>query len=242
MVSRGAPSVRSMNGPSPPGGREVFQDLCPAPKLGLSWLQQFHQSEGIARLEQSEVKKARTDKDMAVDLKHLEQLIDSNTVAIVGLTPARDSAARGLLRQSSSDPCQALVANMRMGPWIRSKAWERCAARLRDSLPFELVHAFSDRQEAQCWAPRGLQPCCIRTGCLSHLGRLLKLKVAWGASSFHSWRRPKPHCPLQSGRFKSSGRLPPAALRLQSSWGSELNRSASSVYVISANPGHINLM
>ena len=31
------------------------------------------------------VKKARTDKDMAVDLKHLESLIDGNTVAIVGL-------------------------------------------------------------------------------------------------------------------------------------------------------------
>ncbi|CAE7180093.1 Sgpl1 [Symbiodinium pilosum] len=30
------------------------------------------------------VKKARTDKDMAVDLKHLESLIDGNTVAIVG--------------------------------------------------------------------------------------------------------------------------------------------------------------
>ncbi|CAE7548069.1 spl-1 [Symbiodinium sp. CCMP2456] len=30
------------------------------------------------------VKKARTDTDMAVDLKHLEQLIDGNTVAIVG--------------------------------------------------------------------------------------------------------------------------------------------------------------
>ena len=32
----------------------------------------------------TEVRKARTDADMAIDLRHMKQLIDRNTVAIVG--------------------------------------------------------------------------------------------------------------------------------------------------------------
>ena len=54
-----------------------------------------------------QVKKADTDKDMAVDLKHLEQLIDGNTVAIVGRQSCwMQSLIRGTARCRSGSCCQ----------------------------------------------------------------------------------------------------------------------------------------